>query len=568
MHDGGASSESMTRAPSSRGRPAPWRARTVLALVLALSLLAAACGSDDSDSGGTAAADVVGTGQGAGTGQDDVSTSSGAEEPVTGGELNTTLMALVGLDPTKLTNGSGGLGFSEFSAIYDTIVRWNNDTGEFEWRTGEFTANEDSTVWTLAIKPDITFQDGTPYDAAAVVAHIERFLSPEGTGGSKPMLIASVASTQVVDPLTVEFTLNEPWVGFPTLFTKELGMVPSPSQVAAQGADFGINPGPAGAGPFEFVSYTPGQELVVKRNESYYGEPAYLDQITFTRIGGGDPAITLEALKNGDIDVMYTRDYPAIDMAESEDDLYFAGFTTIPGNGNVLFNSFNVPTKVRLASQYAINPEVINERVYQGLRPPSSEVFDRDFPYHPDVPGIPYDPEQAEQLFQEARDEGWSGSIRVLGTNLKEPSDLVQVVVAMLEAAGADAEPVLVEPAQLGQLVSIQKDFDAVVNFSYEMSTNPAETYNQLYKSFNATTPRFGYTSPDMVDGLRQLAVATDQDEYVAAFEKIAETWNRDMPSLVFGNSVAAYIAHERVRGLELSTSEAGMMGGVWLQGQ
>jgi peptide/nickel transport system substrate-binding protein len=492
--------------------------------------------------------------------------SSSGGTPVKGGNLRATLQTVSGLDPVKLTNGSGGLGYGEYAAVYDTICRWNNQTHQFEWRTGEFTANADSSVWTLAIKPNIKFQDGNSYDAAAVMAHLDRMLGPDGVGGSKALIGAVVKSREIVDPLTVKFTLNTPWVGFPAPFTKEMGMVPSPAQVAAQGANFAINPGPAGAGPFQFVSYTPGQQLVVKRNETYYGDPAYLDTITFSQIGGGQAALILDALKGDTLDIMLTRDYQAIHDSKADSSLYFAGYTVVPGNGNVLFNSFNVPPKARLAAQYATNSDTINTRVYNSLETrPGSEIFDKDFPYFPNVPGTPYDLDMAKKLVAQAKSEGWSGDIRILGTTETSSTNLVQTVAAMWSAAGMNPITNIVQPAQQSQLVSAQKDFDAAVAFSYEMSQSPQETYNQLYKSFNATTPRFGYTSPDMVAALNKLAVSTSQTDLVAVFKMIAETWQRDVPSVVFGNSDAAWIANKKIQGFQLSTSEAGIFHKVWI---
>jgi peptide/nickel transport system substrate-binding protein len=253
------------------------------------------------------------------------------------------------MDPIKMSNGSSGNGFTELASIYDAMVRYNAATGNFEWRTGTFTPSSDYQTWTLAVKPGIKFQDGTDYDAAAVAFHMQRIQGPDATSGSKLLLLSFVESTTVTDPLTVVFKLKAPWTGFPTLFTKEVGLIPSPTQVKARGANFGINPGPAGAGPFSFVSYQQGESLILQRNPTYWGTKAPLDGIQFQVVGGGDPTIMFEQLQQGGIHLMVTRDLPTIERAKATKSLS-VNEVTLPADSVILINSF-MPSTRRSSTQ-------------------------------------------------------------------------------------------------------------------------------------------------------------------------------------------------------------------------
>jgi peptide/nickel transport system substrate-binding protein len=478
--------------------------------------------------------------------------------------LKVNLNLKVGLDPIKLSNGSSGNGFTEFAAIYDTIVRFNSKTQEFEWRTGKFTSSSDYKTWTLAIKPGIKFQDGTDYDAAAVAFEMQRMQGPDATSGSKNMLAAFLDSLAVVDPLTVSFTLKKPWSGFPSLFTKELGMIPSPTQVKAKGANFGINPGPAGAGPFTFVSYRPNEQLVVNRNPTYWGPKPHLEALQFDFVGGGDSALMLEQLQGNSLDLFLTRDTQVIGKAKATKAVAMEEIV-IPGNGNILINSFKVPAKVRHALQLAIDPQVINARAFHGLRKPSSQLFDKDVPHSPNVPGLPFQPAEATQLIKEAKAEGWSGTLRITAADSTETTDITEVVGAMLQNVGIKTTSDIKGLGAFVQQVAAQKDFDLAVSFSYELSYSPHETFGQLYKSFNSVSPRFGYSSPEMDSALDHLRVAVSDAELTDAYREISTIWNRDVPSIVFGNVSAAWIASQKVHGLQISTSEALLPGGLWI---
>ena len=235
--------------------------RAIGAVALCLTMAVGACGDDNGTSQGTTATTTA------------ISTIVAAptttKAPQRGGILTIGQFgAPPGLDPTKLPGG-GCCGGTEHMAIYDALMRYNPDTLKYEPRTAEsLTPNADYSVWTLKIRPNIKFTDGNPYDANAVKYVHDRELA-EGNAAPKGQFQSSVAKVEVVDNLTVRYTLSKPWTGFPFVLASINGIIYSPAAQQKAGANFNTAPSDAGAGPFKVKSYKPGEALDLERNPNY-----------------------------------------------------------------------------------------------------------------------------------------------------------------------------------------------------------------------------------------------------------------------------------------------------------
>ena len=209
------------------------RGSLIAGSLLTVALLAAACGDDK----GASTADGSSTTGGSGS-----SASSTTKAPKTGGTLTYGLYSeTAGLDPI-VSRGSGVAGATEMASIYDTIMRWDPKTAKYVPQTAaSLDSNADATEWTLKLKPNIKFSDGTPYDAKAVKFGLDRHRSglpggpkcdevvacPSNTTSSTGYMVL-VKDIAVVDDLTVKITLTEPWGGLPYMLSDEPGMIPSP----------------------------------------------------------------------------------------------------------------------------------------------------------------------------------------------------------------------------------------------------------------------------------------------------------------------------------------------------
>lgn len=371
----------------------------LLAVMLGLVLVAAACGGDDDD---TASGDDGGSDD---SGQETTTTTEEPEgTPVKGGELVfATESDVATIDAGKAAQPSDkviSLG------IFDTLTTYVD--GEIvPYLAESLEGSEDLTTWTMTLREGVTFHDGTPLNADAVVKHFQRMVDPAYAcpcAGSVE-IIGSMDTPDGPEGLTVVFTLTGPSVSFPDLLAGSSGYIESPTAVAQLGDQFAQRP--VGTGPFKLTEFTPGERVVLEAYEGYWQtdengiQLPYLDKLTVVPIP--DSGQRVAALRTGDIDIFQTADSATVATAEEQ------GFAAqkISGSSStiILLNNDKPPfddVKARQALAYAINKDVINERVYDGVRVPSYSGFALDSPYYNPDAGTPqYDPEKAEELVEE-----------------------------------------------------------------------------------------------------------------------------------------------------------------------
>lgn len=205
----------------------------------------------------------------------------------------------------------GVRGGAESAAVYDRLVRWDAGTETFEPKLAEsLESSEDHTVWTLRLREGVTFSNGDPLTAQDVAFTMGLHTNP-ATRSTAMTDVQQIEQTRVVDPLTVEFTLAEPWSTFPVLLAGSAGeVIPEKAYTEAGPEKWAREP--VGAGAFTLASYTPNQELVLKPNPDYYGGPV-CPTLRFIQIPGSQS--TLEAFQNNEVEVAFLRGAKFADMA-------------------------------------------------------------------------------------------------------------------------------------------------------------------------------------------------------------------------------------------------------------
>jgi peptide/nickel transport system substrate-binding protein len=563
----------------------------VAGVAIALALVAAGCGDDGGGS------DEAGSGQN----KSDGTTTTG--QPQSGGVLTMAMYSEArGLDPIQ-NSGTGVAGGIELAALYDTIVRWNPDTQEFENRTAEsVTPNADYTQWTLKLRPNITFRDGAPYDANAVKLSFERHAGAQNTLNPSRSHVQIVQSMTVTDPLTITFSLKSSWPGFPYLLADEPGMLVSPKALAALGdpADsaykerltaFSVNPVGAGAGPFELESFRPKEAIVMMKDPNYWGGDVYLDEVRFIVLAGAEA--TLEALKADSIQVGLIRNPETVAEAkdagmEGFEDIVQAGDIFLINNGLLVTCQAGQPApactgqadgakvspptpgkdpKVRQAVAAAIDPETLAERAYSGKALPGSELFQSNYAYDPGVPGPEYDPERAKQLVAEAKQAGWDGKIRITCTNSPERKAIALAAETMLREAGMDVttRSDIDVATQIGEVVQ-KKDFDLAC---WGLNIYPDEGGALLFEqnlAGTSATNRVGYNSPEFDAALAEFKSAATSEEKTAAAKELAEIYNEDIPVYVFGATPEFVAWQPKVHGVAPTQATMVLLDKAWIE--
>lgn len=583
--------------------------RTKIALGLAaVAVVAAACGdskdtsSSETTKGGAAASTAPPT----------------SKTPVAGGVLTfASFSEPASLDPLVST-GSGTTGATEMGAVYDTLMRYNPETRKYETRTAESaTPNADATEWTVKIKPNIKFSDGTAYDAEAVAFGLNRHRVGTGiaatdcakyyacprNGTSSGVYMALIKDIQVVDALTLKITMNQGWPGFPYALSDEAGMIPSKAALAAACPDatqpirnctaFGLKP--VGAGPFTVESFKVKESINMVRNPNYWGGQVYLDGFRIIPINdqGGDKSY--DAFKTGTVMSAYLRTPTTVEASKKDKSVGYSFTETNHAGGLILLNMgvpiscsggqpaascagkadgtqvpSNPPTKslkVRQAVGAAIDPKQIDTRANNGVGAPGSELFQKDFNWDPGVPGPKYDPEAAKKLVAEAKAEGWDGKIRMLYSNGQFAVDVAQVTATLLQAVGftVDVDTSKDTTAQVVQ-VSTQKDFDLTgwgTNLTNDDGYIAALAQNL---SSTSTSNRVGYKNDAVDKAIKDLWSAKTDDERKALNKIIAENVYRDMPMYAWSKIDARVIFNTKVNGVVQNHSGVFFLYKAWIE--
>lgn len=549
--------------------------RSVVALVAVVSVVVGACGGDDAEPSG------------AGNGGESVA----AGEPMRGGTITFgTFSEAQSVDPVRVSGG-GATGNIELAAVYDTLVRYNPDSLEFEMRTAESVEpNDDYSEWTVKIRPGIEFGDGTSYDAAALALSIERHQSPDNLTNSRA-LTAIIESVEIVDELTVRFTLSEPWTGFPFILADRPGMLVSPAALERYGEDFGTPSAHegAGAGAFEIDSFRPAEALVLKRREDYWAGEAYLDSVRFVNFGGGER--TLAAFESDNVDIIFLREPQLVAKALEAGYPNFtrpvqtgamlgfknrAAYTCSNGepkavcadqpDGVVRVPSATSELRLRQAIAAAIDPRVFSERVYDGALEGSLSLLQPSFAWDPGVPGPKTDSERARQLVAELKAEGWDGKLMLTCSNTPEYTRFAQAIATMLQAVGIEIENNSAHdlPTQIRE-VAVTKNFDLSC-FSLNLPSDEGAIVPLALAFGSAGSLRWGYSSTEMDEAIRAVRVAVTDEEKRAAWRQVATVWDADQPGVPLGAIHESVVWNEKLHGVVPTQQSVVLLHEAWVE--
>jgi peptide/nickel transport system substrate-binding protein len=190
--------------------------------------------------------------------------------------------------------------FMVMYALHDAVVKPMPGNPLTSSLAEEWSAAEDGTSYDFILRVDARFHNGEPVTAADVKFSFERY-----RGTAHDLMAVRVAAVETPDPRHVRFRLKEPWPDFLTFYGSATGagwIVPK--KYLEKVGDDGFKKAPVGAGPYKFVSFTPGVELVLEAFEGYWRKTPSVKRLVFRVIH--DEATRLAALKRSEIDIVYS----------------------------------------------------------------------------------------------------------------------------------------------------------------------------------------------------------------------------------------------------------------------
>ncbi|HWJ67167.1 MAG TPA: ABC transporter substrate-binding protein [Nocardioides sp.] len=462
------------------------------------------------------------------------------------------------LDPVK-TIVAGTTGGTEMAAVYDVLMRWDEDEQSIVPQLAEsLTADEDHTTWTLTLRPGVEFSDGTALDAEAVRWSIERYLAQGGHDAA--VWKHNVTGLEVTGELTVEFTLARPWPSFDSLFTTGIGMV------VARAADAGEQFTPIGAGPFVLSDRAPQERMTFTANPDYFAGRPPLDTLEFVYIV--DPNALWDSFGQGEVSMAILRDPIVVEEALTEET---PGYLQMVGLGVTgLINSREgrpgADVRVRQAIQMAIDPELVNERANDGAGVVSSSLFPATSRLHQEgVVGLPHDPDGARELVEAAKADGFDGKITYLQGSSPQQRAIGLAVKAQLDAVGFDATTeFLPSITDLITRVVVDGDYDmSTWGFSWRDSAPYARVFG-----INHSAGGIGYgtaTSPEMDRLIEDFQAAATEEEQLATAEALQAGWNELAPAMVLGPTAEFNLWQEDVHGVATNSNTMVLLDEAWV---
>jgi peptide/nickel transport system substrate-binding protein len=372
--------------------------------------------------------------------------------------------------------------------------------------------SKDKLTYTIPLRHGLRFNDGTAFNAQAVVTTLERDLTLSGSARASDL--SPIDTVTASGRYTVVIHLREPFTPLLTTLASNDGVVISPTQLAKLGAQFGTDP--VGVGPFMFASRVAGDSITVTRSPYFTGRNAiHLDKIVFKNEPNAAAAVA--ALEAGDIqmlDSVVPTDLPALRHDGSvrlltRHSLGWLGLAFNVGNKNGvgrpyggLSTPFASSPSLRRAFEEAIDRKTLAKVVYAGAAVPDctpvAPSYDRS------VHCTPYNPDDARRLVAQS---GFAKpTLQLVAPAAGAGPQLAQFIQAEEAAIGID---VVIDPVDTPTLVSLsnQGQFGAVI-----MAWTGSPAIDRNVFQFVATTGSRdvgGYSNPrlDLILGNARKAV-------------------------------------------------------------
>ena len=259
----------------------------------------------------------------------------------------------------------------------------------------------DGRVYEFTLRKGVKFHNGDTLTSEDVKFSFDRY-----KGASAKAIHDRVAAVETPDPLHVRFRLKNPWPDFMTFYTAASGagwIVPK--KYVEKVGDDGFKKAPVGAGPYKFVSFNPGIELVMEAFEGYWRKTPSVKRLVFKVIT--DEATRLAALKRGEIDIVYSIRGELAEELQRTPGLALKPTVIQSPQWVSMLDQWDPKSpwhdrRVRLAANLSIDRKAINQAITLGHSRLTYSIIPSTFDYYWQPPAYEFDPAQAKKLLAEA----------------------------------------------------------------------------------------------------------------------------------------------------------------------
>ncbi len=477
-----------------------------------------------------------------------------------------------GFSPTLGTFDTTGILYAR--TVFDPLAIISADgTTVLPYLAESITPNADYTVWTVTVRPNVVFHNGTPCDGAAVAANFEAQKKSLLTGPA----VTTIDTINATGPLTVTVNMSSPWVPFDYYLAGGIGgqvaFIAEPNWLNQQ-----IQTNPIGTGPFVFQDWVPNDHFTATKNPHYWrsGLP-YLDTITYKPIP--DAQQLYSSLESGVVDIMHTSEAQVTGQLNSSSYSFVNDSDHVAGEpdmGCLLLNLSKPPfdnLKVRQAAAMAVSSaEYVKIIDAGGLNPTSNGPFVSGSPFFAPTGYPAPNPSQAKQLVQQAKQEtGQTISLTVGHTPDPNTTKIAEYIQAQFQNVGMQ---VTLMPVQQASLINdaLQGSFECFV-----------------WRQFGAVDPDLNYIfwSPTQINSVFSINMARNTDpamqatlikgrrsanpaDRAAAYQEVGRLMGSDLPYIWIDRAVWSIGADSKVQNFNNPTAPDGtkafgmITGAVW----
>ena len=477
------------------------------------------------------------------------------------------------LDPARVSDTYGR---SVAQQLFDGLVQFDSTLMVTPALAEFWKATRDGMTWTFTLRKGVRFHDGSELTARDVVYSLTRVLDPAIRSGGADLFLhvqgaadfragraKTVTGLRALDRSTVQVVLTDAAVPLVSLLAVGQAKIVPEAVAVRSGDQFGFRP--VGTGPFKFVRWERGKEIVLEANEAYFGGPPRLSRLVFRIFPGHHWEDAFAEFQRGQLEdtVPPSRGYAEI--------IQDPRWTYLKRSMiSIRFYGFNTRMKplddrrVRLALVHAIDrPRLIGQvhggrdTVARGILPPGS------LGYNPNARAPGYDPERARQLLAEAGYPGGRGLPTIVITSSVNAEPFLRehdYVRRALHAVGVKVEFAYVTDwpafsAALGQ--------NRLQAFMYAWYADVPDPDNFLSKLFDSRSPRnlFAYGNPGVDALLARARAEIDVQRRVDAYRRAEEQILDDAPLIPI-----LHHSYERLFQLSVRGTEVSGLGDPYLQ--
>lgn len=511
-----------------------------------------------------------------------VASERGDDSADGGGDVDGTFVFAASSDPASLDPAfaQDGESFRVSRQIFEGLVGTEPGTANPAPLLAEsWESSEDGMSHTFVLQEDVTFQDGTPFNAEAVCVNFDRWYNWTGLAASEAFGYyynklfkgyADSAADAVYKSCTpdgdyaVTIDLNKPFAGFVASLSLPSFAMQSPSAMQEFGADevggsaeapqlseYAMG-NPVGTGPYQFDEWAPGEQVTLSAYDGYWGDPGQIDEIIFRTID--DPTARRQALESGSIDG-YDLVGPADTKALDDD-----GFTMVSRPPfTILYLAFNqaVPElqdpKVREALSYAVDKDALITQVLpEGTEKATQFVPDTVNGYNPDVTTFDYDPEKAKALLAEAGyDEAnplaltFNYPVNVSRPYMPDPEQIFTVLSSQLAEVGVETTPVSEEWVEYLDRTTGTADH-GIHLLGWTGDYNDTDNFVGVF--FGQQSSEWGFDNPELFQKLNEARGVSNLEDQTPLYEDINEMVAQFIPGVPLAHPAPTLAFDSRVK--------------------